>query len=138
MPPATPSDMYEWDKAPGDNASAAELFAMLSEVQGPGDRSVAGRAARGGSPSERRSHGRAMRAPRRSDTLSERELAVLEEIAQGTPTEEVARKLHVSPHTVRTHIKNILRKLDARTRAHAVAIALSEEAIDGLDRDPGN
>jgi DNA-binding CsgD family transcriptional regulator len=75
-----------------------------------------------------------MRAPRRSDTLSERELAVLDEIAQGTATEEVALKLHVSPHTVRTHIKNILRKLDARTRAHAVAIALSEEAIGGVDR----
>jgi DNA-binding CsgD family transcriptional regulator len=60
---------------------------------------------------------------------------VLGEIAQGTATEEVARKLHVSPHTVRTHIKNILRKLDARTRAHAVAIALSEDAIDGLEHE---
>jgi DNA-binding CsgD family transcriptional regulator len=74
-----------------------------------------------------------VRAPRRSDTLSEREIAVLDEIAHGTPTEEVARKLHVSPHTVRTHIKNILRKLGARTRAHAVAIALSEDAIDGVE-----
>jgi DNA-binding CsgD family transcriptional regulator len=103
---------------------------MLFEVQGPGERGVANRAARGGLSSERRSHGRSLRAPRRSDTLSERELAVLDEIAQGTPTEEVARKLHVSPHTVRTHIKNILRKLDARTRAHAVAIAFSEDAIN--------
>ena len=48
----------------------------------------------------------------------------------GTSTEDIAEKLHVSPHTVRTHIKNILRKLDARTRAHAVAIAYSEDAID--------
>jgi DNA-binding CsgD family transcriptional regulator len=125
--------MYEW----GERLSAdapADLFGMLSEVQGPGERGVANRGARGGSSSDRRSHGRSLRAPRRSDTLSERELAVLDEIAQGTPTEEVARKLHVSPHTVRTHIKNILRKLDARTRAHAVAIALSEEAIEGVDR----
>jgi DNA-binding CsgD family transcriptional regulator len=126
--------MYEW----GDRLSAdapAELFAMLSDVQGSGERSVTGRVSRGGAASERRSHDRrAVRAPRRSDTLSERELAVLEEISQGTPTEEVARKLHVSPHTVRTHMKNILRKLDARTRAHAVAIALSEDAIDGVDR----
>ena len=36
----------------------------------------------------------------------------------------------VSPHTVRTHIKNGMRKLEARTRAHAVAIALSEGAIE--------
>jgi DNA-binding CsgD family transcriptional regulator len=48
----------------------------------------------------------------------------------GTSTEDIAHKLHVSPHTVRTHIKNILRKLDAHTRAHAVAIAYAEEAID--------
>jgi DNA-binding CsgD family transcriptional regulator len=129
--------MYEWGSDPSAKLDPADLFAMLSDVQGPGDPGVAGRAARGGLPSDRRSHGRSIRTPRRSDSLSERELAVLEEIAQGTPTEEVARKLHVSPHTVRTHIKNILRKLDARTRAHAVAIALSEEAIEGLDRDAG-
>ena len=48
----------------------------------------------------------------------------------GTSTEDIAEKFNVSPHTVRTHIKNILRKLDARTRAHAVAIAYSEDAID--------
>ena len=59
---------------------------------------------------------------------------MLREIACGTPTEEIGLKLHVSPHTVRTHIKNILRKLDARTRAHAVAIALSEDAIDTVDQ----
>jgi DNA-binding NarL/FixJ family response regulator len=62
--------------------------------------------------------------------LSERELSVLEELAMGTSTEDIGGKLHVSPHTVRTHIKNILRKLDAHTRAHAVAIAYSEDAID--------
>jgi DNA-binding CsgD family transcriptional regulator len=54
---------------------------------------------------------------------------VLEELAIGTSTDDIAGKLHVSPHTVRTHIKNILRKLDARTRAHAVAIAFAEDAI---------
>jgi DNA-binding CsgD family transcriptional regulator len=66
----------------------------------------------------------------RTDSLSAREIGVLEELAMGTSTEEIAGKFHVSPHTVRTHIKNILRKLDARTRAHAVAIAYSEDAID--------
>lgn len=48
----------------------------------------------------------------------------------GTSTDDIAEKLYVSPHTVRTHIKNILRKLDARTRAHAVAIAFAEDAIN--------
>jgi DNA-binding CsgD family transcriptional regulator len=66
----------------------------------------------------------------RSESLSAREIGVLEELAMGTSTEDIAQKFNVSPHTVRTHIKNILRKLDARTRAHAVAIAYSEDAID--------
>src|SRR5215213_4461331 len=70
--------------------------------------------------------------PSRSRTarLSEKERSVLRELARGFSTEEIAEVLVVSPHTVRTHIKNGMRKLDAHTRAHAVAIALSEGAID--------
>lgn len=66
----------------------------------------------------------------RTARLSEKERAVLRELARGCSTEETAQVLSVSPHTVRTHIKNGLRKLGARTRAHAVAIALSEGVID--------
>ena len=64
------------------------------------------------------------------DRLSGKELKVLAELARGNTTEEIGLLLAVSPHTVRTHVKNLMRKLDARTRAHAVAIALSERAID--------
>ena len=66
----------------------------------------------------------------RTSRLSGRERGVLEGLARGDSTEEVAAALHVSPHTVRTHVKNALRKLDAKTRAHAVAIALKEGAIE--------
>jgi len=104
---------------------------MLSSVPGS-DRTFPGRV-RG----ERHARGsdRTRRDPYaedelRSESLSARELGVLEELAMGTSTEDIASKFHVSPHTVRTHIKNILRKLDARTRAHAVAIAFSEDAIN--------
>jgi DNA-binding NarL/FixJ family response regulator len=128
--------MYTWDSAMNANAPMAEIFGMLSEVQGSSDRTVTGRVARSGRASERRTHdGPSAPSTRRSESLSERELAVLEQIAHGTPTEDVGLKLHVSPHTVRTHIKNILRKLDARTRAHAVAIALSEDAIQPVEND---
>ena len=65
----------------------------------------------------------------RTARLSEKERSVLREVARGHSTEEIARVLVVSPHTVRTHIKNGMRKLEAHTRAHAVAIALSEGAI---------
>jgi DNA-binding CsgD family transcriptional regulator len=73
--------------------------------------------------------GRRRGAPRRSAKLSAKETLVLGELARGNTTEEVGQVLGVSPHTVRTHIKNAMRKLDARTRAHAVAIALSDRVI---------
>ena len=66
----------------------------------------------------------------RCDRLSGKERLVLAELARGNSTDEIGIVLSVSPHTVRTHVKNLMRKLGARTRAHAVAIALSERAID--------
>ena len=66
----------------------------------------------------------------RSGSLSDRERQVLEQIAWGHSIDDISANLFLSPHTVRTHIKNILRKMGARTRAHAVAMALSEDIID--------
>jgi DNA-binding NarL/FixJ family response regulator len=57
--------------------------------------------------------------------LSERERNVVHELAHGAQTEEIAGSLCISPHTVRTHVRNIKRKLDARTSAQAVATAIS-------------
>lgn len=61
--------------------------------------------------------------------LSKREREILGMLSDGFSTEEVAEKLTLSAHTVRTHVKNAMRKLDASTRAHAVAIALRELSI---------
>jgi DNA-binding CsgD family transcriptional regulator len=66
----------------------------------------------------------------RTHRLSERERGVIREIARGSGTDEIAATLVLSPHTVRSHVKTAMRKLDARTRAHAVAIALSAGAIE--------
>jgi DNA-binding CsgD family transcriptional regulator len=65
----------------------------------------------------------------RTASLTDRERAVLQHLAEGLATEEIAELLCVSPHTIRSRIKRILRKLDARNREHAIAIALSESAI---------
>lgn len=62
--------------------------------------------------------------------LSPRERRVATELARGASTEEIAAALYLSPHTVRTHIRNIQRKLGARTRAHAVAVAISSRELD--------
>jgi DNA-binding CsgD family transcriptional regulator len=66
----------------------------------------------------------------RTARLTDRELAVLAELARGLVTEEIAAAMFLSPHTIRSHVKGAMRKLDARTRAHAVAIALGAQAIE--------
>jgi DNA-binding NarL/FixJ family response regulator len=69
-------------------------------------------------------------AQRRTSTLSSSELRVLALVAEGGSTEETAEALSLSPHTVRTHMRNVMRKLEASSRAHAVAIAIREAAIE--------
>jgi DNA-binding CsgD family transcriptional regulator len=66
----------------------------------------------------------------RSARLSARERDVLGGLACGGSTEQIGLSLTMSPHTVRTHLRNIMRKLEARTRAHAVAIAIGDGAIE--------
>jgi DNA-binding NarL/FixJ family response regulator len=66
---------------------------------------------------------------RRTATLSDAERRVLALVAHGSSTEEMAGALSLSPHTVRTHLRNVMRKLEASSRAHAVAIAIREAAI---------
>jgi DNA-binding NarL/FixJ family response regulator len=67
---------------------------------------------------------------RRTSTLSSSELRVLALVAEGGSTEATAEALSLSPHTVRTHLRNVMRKLEASSRAHAVAIAIREAAIE--------
>ena len=52
--------------------------------------------------------------------LSEREVEILEMIARGSTTETISQQLYISVHTVRTHIRNTLQKLDAHSRVEAV------------------
>jgi DNA-binding NarL/FixJ family response regulator len=55
--------------------------------------------------------------------LSVRELEVLGMLADGRSTTEMVEQLHLSIHTVRNHVRNILAKLQARSRLEAVAVA---------------
>jgi DNA-binding CsgD family transcriptional regulator len=65
-------------------------------------------------------------APRAKRWITAREHDVLERIADGYSTADVARELWITEDTVRTHIKRMLVRLDARTRAQLVAIAFRE------------
>jgi DNA-binding NarL/FixJ family response regulator len=54
--------------------------------------------------------------------LTPRQLEILRLIANGSTTGEIARALYLSPDTVRWHVKAILRRLGARTRAEAASV----------------
>jgi DNA-binding CsgD family transcriptional regulator len=89
-----------------DDASIADLCAAL--VDGPGSR--------------------ARPAPRPptpvADSLTPREQGVLHALLEGGDTMALAERLQISPHTVRTHVQNLLAKLGVTSRAEAVALAL--------------
>jgi DNA-binding NarL/FixJ family response regulator len=64
-----------------------------------------------------------------TDELTIRELEVLQLVADGLGNRQIARALFVSEETVKTHVRRLLRKLKATSRAHAVAIALRKRLI---------
>jgi DNA-binding CsgD family transcriptional regulator len=61
--------------------------------------------------------------------LTNREREVLTLLARGYTGEEVARQLEVSAETVRAHVRNSVTKLHARTRLHAVVLAMRRGEI---------
>ena len=64
------------------------------------------------------------------DQLTARELDVLKLIAKGNANKEIAAQLAVAEDTVKSHVGNILEKLGANDRTHAVTIALKRGIID--------
>ena len=64
------------------------------------------------------------------ETLTRRQRQILQLVADGHSTVDVAHRLHLSAETVKTHTKAVLARLDARDRAHAVAIGLRRGLIE--------
>jgi len=62
--------------------------------------------------------------------LTRRQREILQLLADGGSTVAAAKELGLSEETVKTHTKNVLARLGARNRTHAVAIALRECLID--------
>jgi DNA-binding NarL/FixJ family response regulator len=68
-------------------------------------------------------------------SLTERERQLLRLISRGLSNDTIAEQLQISPHTVRTHVQNILMKLGARSRLEAAGMAdahLTYQAGGGL------
>jgi DNA-binding NarL/FixJ family response regulator len=63
------------------------------------------------------------------ETLTEREVEVLREVAGGNKNREIANKLFISEETVKVHIKHIMEKLGAADRTQAVTIGVRRGII---------
>ncbi len=63
--------------------------------------------------------------------MSERELEVLKGIVEGLKDRDIADALHISEHTVRSHVKSVYRKLGVSSRSQAVARAVRAGIIEG-------
>lgn len=65
------------------------------------------------------------------DALTEREVEVLRSVASGNSNKIIASRMSITEATVKGHMKNILSKLGANDRTHAVTIAIKRGFIDG-------
>ena len=77
----------------------------------------------------------ALGAPQAADSLAApaltlRERQVLELLARGESTQVIADELAISPHTVRSHVQGLTRKLGAHGRGRAVRTALSRNLLE--------
>jgi DNA-binding NarL/FixJ family response regulator len=66
-----------------------------------------------------------------ADALTDREVAILQRVAQGNSNKVIASDLNLSEATVKGHMKNILSKLEANDRTHAVTIAMKRGFLEG-------
>jgi len=63
--------------------------------------------------------------------LTPRQVEVLGHLAKGRSTRQIASELHLSPETVRNHVRHLLRALGVHSRLEAVAVAHAEHLLPG-------
>ena len=68
------------------------------------------------------------------NTLSEREREVLARLLSGERVPSIATQLHISPHTVRNHLKSIYRKLGVGNQSELIEHVRSLDAKSGESR----
>jgi two-component system nitrate/nitrite response regulator NarL len=70
------------------------------------------------------------RTVRERPGLSPRELEILRHIAEGRSAPEIARRIHLSPATVKSHLQSLYEKLGVSDRAAAVAEAMRRGLLE--------
>ena len=78
---------------------------------------------------------RPQQEPLTPSPLTEREVEILQMLAQGVENKEIARRLVVREATVRTHVSNILGKLQLANRVQATLYAL-RTGLASLEEEP--
>jgi DNA-binding NarL/FixJ family response regulator len=68
----------------------------------------------------------------RVNRLTPRQTEILQMLAEGVPTTEIAGKLGVSPLTLRTHVQNILTRLGVHTKLEAMALAIRHGKVKAV------
>ncbi len=63
--------------------------------------------------------------------ISKREYEVLQQVVKGLSNKEIGEKLHLSESTIKTHVSNLLIKLDAKRRTQAIQKAKELKIING-------
>jgi len=74
----------------------------------------------------RLTHQQHYRSPEMMEGLTEREIEVLQAVAQGKSNREIGEALFISPHTAQVHVRNIFGKLGVNSRIEAVAYAVRQ------------
>ncbi len=107
----------------------SQLREAITEAMGGGV-VIALASHRGGSRSrDSKSEGVALLA----DQLTQREREVLALLAQGTSSVEMARRLDISPNTLRTHVQSVLTKLQVHSRLEAASFAIRNDVVTDDD-----
>jgi DNA-binding NarL/FixJ family response regulator len=65
----------------------------------------------------------------RANRLTPRQIEILQLMADGVPVQDIAKQLHMSPYTLRTHVQNILTRLGVHTKLEALAVAIRHGKI---------
>jgi DNA-binding NarL/FixJ family response regulator len=63
------------------------------------------------------------------ETITEREKEIIQALFEGMSTKEMAEKFFISSHTVETHRRNLMGKLEAKNRQHLVYLAIKNGII---------
>lgn len=79
---------------------------------------------------------RSTRSKRQAATLTGRETEILRLMAEGLSNQEISSRLTITLETVKTHVGNVLTKLNANNRTHAVVLAYETGTLPARLADP--